>query len=138
MMESFFQVNERCTGCLACVQNCPARALDYRDEGDTRTLLHNMARCARCATCWRVCPEDAIEFQHLLVNRWDEVVRLPLLRCAVCGDPVHTARLPEALDESVRELTEPPLCDRHRARHHGRTQALALAGATKTRPGSTS
>jgi ferredoxin hydrogenase large subunit len=116
---SYFRVNDRCNGCLACVQNCPASALDYRDEADARALLHNMARCATCATCWRVCPEDAIEFQHLLRSEWDEVAVLPLVRCSVCGEPVHTARLPGAVEESLRDLAE-PLCDRHRMRRHGR------------------
>lgn len=114
---SYFQVNDRCDGCLACEQNCPASALDHRDEGETRTLLHSMTRCARCATCWRVCPRDAIEFQHLLRGGWDTVVTLPLLRCAECGQPVHTARLPGSIEESLRDLAD-PLCDLHRARRH--------------------
>jgi ferredoxin len=111
---SYFQVNDACNGCLACVQNCPARALDARDEHDRRTLLHNMARCARCGTCWRVCPQHAVEFQHILVNRWDDVVTLPLVRCEVCGEPVYTTRLPATLDPKLVELAA-PLCDRHRA-----------------------
>ncbi len=119
----YFQVNDRCNGCLACVQNCPATALDHRDEGESRTLLHNMARCARCATCWRVCPRDAVEFQHLLRNDWDVVVTLPLVRCTQCGQPVHTAHLPGSIDEKVRDLAD-PLCDVHRARR----QAGSAAG----------
>ena len=114
MKTSFFRVNDKCTGCLACVQNCPARALDYRDRDDSRTLLHNMARCARCATCLRVCPEQAVEFEHILENRWDEVASLKLVRCEVCGRPIHGVRLedkftPEQADMSRR------LCPRHRA-----------------------
>ena len=111
---SYFQVNESCNGCLACVQNCPGRALDARDQGDRRILSHNMSRCARCGTCWRVCPQHAVEFQHILANRWDEVVALPLVRCEVCGEAVHTARLPATLEPSLAELA-PALCDRHRA-----------------------
>jgi len=111
---AYFQVNDRCTGCLACVQNCPASALDFRDDESRRTLLHNMTRCARCGTCWRVCPRDAIEFQYLLKNRWDEVATLELIRCRVCGEPVHTARLADAVDEKVGPLAE-DLCPRHRA-----------------------
>jgi len=117
---SYFQVNDRCNGCLACVQCCPGNALDYRDDPEQRTLLHNMTRCARCATCWRVCPQDAVELQHLLAGGWDEVVSLPLVRCQVCGEPVYTARLPEGLDERVAPLAV-PLCDRHRADDRART-----------------
>lgn len=110
---SYFQVNEKCNGCLACVQNCPARALEAREAGGVQTLLHNMARCARCATCWRVCPQDAIEFQHILENRWDEVVAHALVRCRVCGEVVYTDLMTESLDAKVRELVE-PLCSRHK------------------------
>ena len=124
---SYFQVNDRCNGCLACVQNCPATALEYRDEGETRTLLHNMSRCARCATCWRVCPQDAIEFQHLLEGGWEQVVTLPLLHCTECGEPVHTEHLPASIEEKTRDLAT-PLCTLHRARRHGRTQAENTTG----------
>jgi len=109
----YFQVNDRCNGCLACVQNCPARALDAKESDGIQTLFHNMARCARCATCWRICPQHAIEFEHMLTNRWDEVVSHLLVRCAACGDLIHAARLTEGLDERLRALAE-PLCTRHR------------------------
>lgn len=112
---SYFNVNHRCNGCLACLQNCPASALDAKDEGSKRTLLHNMTRCARCGTCWRVCPQDAIEFRHLLHNRWDTVVSLELIRCRICGEPVFTGNFGETLAEGVRQMAE-PLCPRHRTR----------------------
>lgn len=113
----YFQVNEKCNGCLACVQNCPARALDAVEAGGVQTLRHNMARCARCATCWRVCPQDAIEFQHMLENRWDEVVSHVLVRCKVCGEVVRTELLAESLDARILEWIE-PLCSRHKMEKH--------------------
>ena len=109
----YFQVNEKCNGCLACVQNCPARALDSRETAGVQTLLHNMARCARCATCWRICPQDAIEFRRMLENGWDEVVSHLLVRCKECGDIVYSELLADSLDEKARELVE-PLCPRHK------------------------
>ena len=118
---SYYRVNERCNGCLACEENCPARALDHRDEGDTRTLMHNMARCARCGTCWRVCPREAVEFQHILESGWDDVVDLPLVRCTECGTPVYTETLPADVQGDVGDLVE-PLCDRHRARRAARNR----------------
>lgn len=133
---SYFQVNEQCNGCLACVQNCPGSALDYRDEADPdrRTLRHNMTRCARCATCWRVCPQDAVELQHLLDNRWDEVVTLPLVRCRVCGEAVHTTRLGETVDGKLAELVE-ALCEAHRRERGGRAQAARRHGKRVMRGG---
>ncbi|MBN2242633.1 MAG: 4Fe-4S dicluster domain-containing protein [Acidobacteria bacterium] len=120
---SYFQVNEKCNGCLACVQNCPARALEAREAGGLQTLLHNMARCARCATCWRICPQGAVEFRHMLENRWDEVVTHVLVRCQVCGEVVYTEPLTRSLDEKVRQLVE-PLCARHKLER----QAAILSG----------
>ncbi len=134
---AYFQVNDRCTGCLACVQNCPASALDYRDEGPQRTLLHSMTRCARCGTCWRVCPRDAIEFQYLLKNRWDEVATLELVRCRVCGEPVHTTRLADAVDDRLEPLAE-DLCARHRVQRASLAVAYALAAGRGLKRGKAS
>ena len=126
----YFQVNEKCNGCLACVQNCPARALEAQEAGGMQTLLHNMARCARCATCWRVCPQNAIEFEHMLQNRWDEVITHVLIRCDVCGEVVHAERLEEDLDPKIREFVE-PLCERHKQER----QADALTGRLRAAGG---
>ena len=110
---SFFRVNNKCNGCLACVQNCPATALDYRDDGEKRTLLHNMTRCARCGNCWRVCPEGAIEFQHLLHASWDDVATMSLIRCAVCGEPLYTMDFGDTLAHKLDKDVE-ALCPQHR------------------------
>jgi ferredoxin len=129
----YFQVNSKCNGCLACVRNCPARALDAKEEAGTQTLFHNMALCARCATCWRICPEHAIEFQHMLQNRWDEVVTHLLVRCQECGEVVYAERLKDSLEPKVRELVE-PLCSRHKLER----QAKALAGRQRRVSGTAS
>ena len=110
---SYFRVNERCNACLACVQNCPASALDYVDDGNTRKLLHNMSLCARCGNCWRICPQNAVEFQSLLKGPWEEVVTMELLRCAVCGEPLYTVNFSENLAERLDRSVE-PLCPAHR------------------------
>ena len=123
---TYFIVNERCTGCLSCVQNCPARALKATEDDQLRTLHHNMARCARCATCWRVCPEDAIELQHLLVNEWDEVVTLSLARCKICGEVLHTHQLEGTIDPKLQPMAE-RLCARHKTRQAARVIAYPLS-----------
>lgn len=110
---SFFRVNQRCNGCLACVQNCPATALDFRDQESRRTLLHNMALCARCGNCWRVCPQGAVEFSTLLHGSWEEVASMDLVLCKVCGTPVFTDDLGHDLAQKLNREVE-PLCPKHR------------------------
>ena len=122
---SYFIVNEKCNGCLSCVENCPANALNWQDDDEKRTVLHNMARCVRCANCWRICPQEAIEFQHFLENKWDEVIALRLVRCKICGEPIHTADLEKTLSENVgRDLDH--LCPKHKYADFAAKQALFL------------
>jgi ferredoxin len=110
---SFFKVNENCNGCLACVQNCPASALNYYDQDDNRKLMHNMSLCARCGHCWRVCPQDAIEFKYLITGRFDLVKTLDLVHCKVCGEPICTQPLSDKVSEKTHNTIE-PLCPDHK------------------------
>ena len=110
---TYFRVNNKCNGCLACVQNCPATALDYEDTHQQRTLQHNMARCARCGQCWRVCPQEAIEFEHFLEGPWEKVATLDLVICRVCGETLYTSNFERTVaDRGGREID--PLCPQHR------------------------
>ena len=112
---SYFKVNKNCNGCLSCVENCPASALGYEDCDNQRTLRHNMTKCARCGQCWRVCPQEAIEFQHLLVGQWDDVVTMDLIRCKVCGEPLYSPDYQQKVYDTVK-LDSEPLCALHRQR----------------------
>ena len=109
----YFQVNDQCNGCLACVQNCPANALRAEDSDANRVLSHNMARCARCGNCWRICPQEAIEFQFMLENGWDAVKSLELVYCSVCGVPIYTMDYKRTLSEKLGTSGE-PTCSKHR------------------------
>lgn len=115
---AYFQVNNKCNGCLACLQNCPANAIEAIDSGGKRKLMHNMARCARCGNCWRICPEQAIEFERMLTNLWDEVITLDLVHCRVCGELLYTSAFSKKLS-GKKGVSGTPLCSRHK-------EALAL------------
>ncbi len=127
---SYFRVNQDCNGCLSCVENCPASALDFSDRVGKRTLMHNMAKCARCGQCWRVCPQNAIEFQHLLVGDWDDVVTLDLLHCQVCGEPLYSALYEQNLASKLNLAIE-TLCPQHQQRQAA--SKLPLFALQKTR-----
>lgn len=117
---SYFRVNDKCNGCLACVENCPAVALAAEDREGRRTLKHNMTKCARCGQCWRVCPQEAIEFEHLMVSEWDEVVQLDLIHCEVCGEPIYSTVYRDKIISDQypnQESTQPALCETHRQRN---------------------
>lgn len=111
---SYLKINDRCTGCLACVHNCPAGALAYVHEEDTRVLLHNLVSCARCGNCWRICPEEAIEFRSLLEGKWEEVTALKCLKCSICGEPVFTVDHQKTLKKKLHQEAE-ILCPLHKA-----------------------
>jgi hypothetical protein len=47
-----------------------------------------------------------------MMDQWDEVVSLELLRCEVCGSPIYTVPLKGAL--SSKKAEPMPLCERHK------------------------
>ena len=127
---SYFRVNDKCNGCLSCVENCPASALGFNDRDGKRTLKHNMTKCARCGQCWRICPHEAIEFQHFLVGQWDDVVTLDLILCQVCGQPLYSTLYEQNLAKTLNSKTE-ALCSQHQQRQAA--ARLPLVGSHRTK-----
>lgn len=129
---TYFQVNDQCDGCLACVSNCPANALKCEDKSKKRRLLHNMSLCARCGNCKRICPNDAIEFQFLLENRWDEFRELDLVRCRVCDKAIYTSQFLKTMTQKTGQKTK-PLCSDHREEPVSLSEAHYLSTGRKGR-----
>ena len=104
---------EKCTGCAACVQNCPAAALKSISNGDRRTIEVWYGKCIYCGRCEEVCPERAITLTttySLVTGRKEEIkssVQLEINRCLRCGKPVATARQIDKVRLQVKDLVLP-------------------------------
>ena len=60
-----YEVNDKCTGCTKCSQECPVDAIEFRPY-EKHEIIQSL--CTLCDNCRVVCPENAIE----LVNTGNE------------------------------------------------------------------
>lgn len=79
---------ERCTQCLACVNECRMEALVA--DSDSYSLKHTSVRCVQCGLCVTVCPEEALTMKPGLVVQdafFTEkiVAQAEPARCKGCG-----------------------------------------------------
>ena len=51
--------NEKCTGCEACVSECPSEAISMVDE----KAVINEETCIDCGVCVDACPDEAISME---------------------------------------------------------------------------
>ncbi|MEA3275108.1 MAG: 4Fe-4S binding protein [Pseudomonadota bacterium] len=85
---------ERCTLCMACVSQCPGKALQAGDESPQLRFIED--NCVQCGLCARSCPENAIgpSPRYLFDGVQRRRVRVlkeeePFL-CIRCGKPFAT------------------------------------------------
>ena len=83
---------QTCTGCAACVQNCPTETLEANDKGNLRIFSYAHFQCICCGSCVSVCPEGAAELRHeinakrfLQVFSKREIRSVELEACERCG-----------------------------------------------------
>ncbi len=102
--------DESCIGCGACAEACEQGALRITDSNGFRTILVSAARCNACGDCVKICEENgerALKLGGLRVTQllaeWSEGIRIPLVRCEVCGSYFAT-------EGELRKAGSPRVC----------------------------
>lgn len=110
---------EKCVGCLACIEICPVGALAFKDttapSGEAkRTLIHYTDTCIFCGQCEANCIADKEGIK--LSNDWElsffdrrtesaESIDKELQLCEVCGVPIACKDHLKWIAERIGELT---------------------------------
>jgi ech hydrogenase subunit C len=82
---------DKCIGCSACANVCPADAIDIEDGRTTRVVRFMRQACVFCASCQDVCPTKAVELRSGDAAWYREKggskseATLPLAGCPICG-----------------------------------------------------
>src|SRR5271169_1791372 len=83
---------QKCIGCAACANNCPAREILVLDVcQEIRILKYLGRRCTYCGRCADVCPEKAITMSHEFENATNRIsdlgqkLDLFMSTCQRCG-----------------------------------------------------
>lgn len=90
------QFNEKCIGCGACAEVCPAKAISVVDEGNVRRIEVAYGSCIFCGQCAENCPTKGITLSEEYSNVYTSLsdartsVERELVRCEVCGNAIAT------------------------------------------------
>lgn len=89
------EFDEKCIGCCACEQVCPAGAITFKDEGEVRKIEIFYGSCIRCGQCMSSCPVESIRLSTKYciekdAERMRSSIERKLVRCEECGTPIAT------------------------------------------------
>ena len=99
--------SERCTLCMACVSQCPGRALQAGDELPQLKFVE--ANCVQCGLCCRSCPEDAISISPRYLFDTDQRRKVRTLNeeqpflCVECGKPFATRSMIQRISRQMQQ-----------------------------------
>ncbi|MBN2099840.1 MAG: 4Fe-4S binding protein [Dehalococcoidia bacterium] len=93
----------KCTGCGACVGQCPTDALANLQAADSCRLVFRQESCVGCGQCVDICPEKCLHLTKVLeVDKLNHELQVlfedEFIHCRVCGTPFA----PRAMVESVK------------------------------------
>ncbi|MFC1632166.1 4Fe-4S dicluster domain-containing protein [Candidatus Omnitrophota bacterium] len=109
--------DQKCVGCLACQEVCPAAAIDHKDDVENkkdpkRTMIHYTDTCIFCGECEAACIADHQGIK--LSNDWElsffdrkqsfETIEKELQLCEVCGGAVACRDHLKWIAEKIGEL----------------------------------
>ena len=111
--------DQKCVGCLACEEVCPAEAIAHKDavEDKTnpkRTMIHYTDTCIFCGQCEAACIADHEGIK--LSNDWElsffdrkedavEAIEKELQLCEICGEAIACCDHLKWISEKIGELT---------------------------------
>ena len=108
---------DRCLGCLACEETCPAEAIAHQDVIDgsatKRVMIHYTDTCIFCGCCEDACIADHEGIK--LTNNWElafferdkafETIEKDLQLCEICGSVIACKDHLKWIAEKVGELS---------------------------------
>lgn len=108
---------DRCLGCLACEETCPAEAIAHQDvingSAPKRVMIHYTDTCIFCGCCEDACIADHEGIK--LTNNWElafferdkafETIEKELQLCEICGSVIACKDHLKWIAEKVGELS---------------------------------